>query len=150
MPIAFAHQAASSQLHMGRIAFGADIHHALLTYCRQQEITQAWINLLGAVDYATLAYYNQKTHQYELHPFAGGLEITNGTGNISLKDGQPFAHIHMTLSDNTGKALGGHLMPDTSCVFACEFMLWTLDGDVPVMRCGVDEQTGLSLWQPAP
>lgn len=147
MPIAFAHQASLSTAHIGRIAHGADIHHGLLTYCRQHEIHQAWVNVLGAVQSATLAYYNQQTHQYELHPFTGGLEITNGTGNISLKEGQPFAHIHLTLSDNTGKALGGHLMPDTSVVFACEFMLWPLDSEAPLMRCGVDEQTGLSLWQ---
>lgn len=147
MSIAFAHQAQLSTIHIGRIAHGEDIHHALLTYCRQHNITQAWINMLGAVHHATLAYYNQQTCQYELHPFTGGLEITHATGNISLKDGQPFAHIHMTLSDASGKALGGHLMPDTSSVFACEFMLWPLESEAPLMRCGIDEPTGLTLWQ---
>ena len=71
------------------------------------------------------------------------MEITNLKGNISVKDGNPFVHAHITLADKSGKCYGGHLAPGT-VVFACEFLIEALDG--PVFERCLDEKTGLPLW----
>jgi uncharacterized protein len=64
-------------------------------------------------------------------------------GNISLKDGNPMVHAHITLADEAGKAYGGHLIPGT-VVFACEFILQVFEQ--PLLERGFDEATGLPLW----
>jgi predicted DNA-binding protein with PD1-like motif len=64
-------------------------------------------------------------------------------GNISLKDGNPIIHAHITLAGKTGKTYGGHLAPGT-VIFACEFILEVFDG--PIFERGFDEETSLPLW----
>ena len=131
---------------MGTIPYGADIHTVLQNYCDANGISNAWVNLLGALSEAKLAWYGQETHEYYERVFTGEYEITNATGNISLKDGKAFGHIHMTLSDTDFKCWGGHLMPGSTKVFACEFILIALDSSTPFCRDTKDPETGLNLW----
>lgn len=133
-------------VYMGRIDYGQDILESLELFCREHSITTAWVNLMGALSAATLSYYNQQTRQYVARPFEGEFEILNGTGNISLKDNAPFGHVHLTLSGTDFNCIGGHLVKGTTKVFACEFILFVLDGPAPLIRMANDEQTGLALW----
>jgi predicted DNA-binding protein with PD1-like motif len=133
------------QVHMGRIAFGADIIESLEVFCRERDIQHAWVNCLGALSQVTLAYHDQKARQYVNRDFRGDLEILNGTGNITLKDGEHFAHIHLTLGTPEFLCVGGHLIKGSTQIFVCEFALFELDGEVPLIRCP-DEKTGLAMW----
>ena len=54
-------------------------------------------------------YFDQEKKEYVHHNFPGGYEVLSGIGNISLLDGEPFVHVHITLADKEGKAMGGHL-----------------------------------------
>jgi predicted DNA-binding protein with PD1-like motif len=72
------------------------------------------------------------------------MEIVSLYGNISLKDGKPFAHVHVVLSDAKGNGRGGHLLPGRTPVFACELIIEEFDGEPPVRLN--DENTGLALW----
>jgi len=65
-------------------------------------------------------------------------------GNISLKDGRPFLHAHVTLADKEGHAFGGHLAPGT-IVFVCELVVQALEG--PEFTRELDQETGLPLWK---
>lgn len=80
-----------------------------------------------AVKRARLAFYNQETHEYEFFLIDQPLEIRKLVGDVSLKDGHPFIHAHITLADKAGKAYGGHLAP-AKVIFACEFILEVFDG----------------------
>ena len=71
------------------------------------------------------------------------MEIVSMYGNISLKNGKPFVHAHVVLSDKKGNARGGHLLPGSS-VFACELTIEEFEG--PELIRGFDERTGLTLW----
>jgi predicted DNA-binding protein with PD1-like motif len=72
------------------------------------------------------------------------LKSRNSGGDVSLKDGHPFIHAHITLSDKSGKAYGGHLAPGT-VVFACEFKLEVFED--PGIKREFHEATGLPLWK---
>jgi len=72
------------------------------------------------------------------------MEITKLTGNVSLKDGQPMVHAHITLADEQGQAFGGHLAEGTR-IFACEVIIEAYAGDI--FERTWDETTGLSLWE---
>jgi predicted DNA-binding protein with PD1-like motif len=131
------------QVFIGRLTHGGDLLEEISNICLKENIQLGWFEALGAVKRARLAFYNQETHEYEFFVIDQPLEITKLAGDVSLKDGHPFIHAHITLSDKSGKAYGGHLAPGT-VVFACEFKLEVFDG--PGIKRVFDEATGLSLW----
>lgn len=133
----------SRQMIMGKLPYGSDLLEALTNVCAERGIELGRIKAIGAVQEARIGYYNQKTRTYQFSVFDQPMEITNLTGNVSLKDGKPFVHAHVTLADESGKSYGGHLGPGT-IVFACEFILESFDG--PAFHRRPDEETGLALW----
>lgn len=129
---------------LGRLPKGADLLEALTAVCREQNITRGAIALIGAVEKASLGFYYQDTKKYVSHDFPENLEILSGLGNVSLKDGQPFAHLHLILGRENGESVGGHAMP--GCViFACEVCITPIEG--PDLVREFDEPTGLPLWK---
>ncbi len=128
---------------IGRIEHDADLLEALGELCRTRDIRLGWFEGLGAVKKGTLSFYNQQTHEYRVVEINEPLEITELAGNISMKDGAPFVHAHVTFADEAGRAFGGHLAAGT-VVFACEIMIEVLEG--PTLERVFDETTGLSLW----
>ena len=126
-----------------RLPFGADLYDEMTAIVRKEKIVTGRIQGLGATTHARVAYYDQTTRTYDPIDIPGGMEILNMHGNVSLRDGQPFVHVHLLLSDRVGNAVGGHLLQGTK-LFACELFIDVLDGP-PLERAG-DEQTGLHLW----
>ena len=134
----------SGKRFMGKLRHGADLLKELTAVCRKQNIKLGRIEGLGAVQRACIAFYDQQAREYRPVTIDCPLEILKLIGNVSLKDGEPFVHAHVTLADGEGKAYGGHLAAGTA-VFACEFILEALEG--PAFERGYDEETGLQLWK---
>jgi predicted DNA-binding protein with PD1-like motif len=137
------HKVKSRELFMGKLSYGCDLLEEITLVCQKENIRLGRIEALGAVQKAQIGFYDQQTREYRFLKLAQPLEITKLIGNISVKDGNPFVHAHVTLADETGKTFGGHLAPGT-VVFACEFIIEAFDG--PVFERGFDEETGLPLW----
>ena len=133
----------SRQLFIGKLDYGSDLLEEISLVCKREDIRLGRVEALGAVQKACIGYYDQKAREYRFIEFNQHLEITHLIGNISLKDGAPMVHGHITLSDEKGNVYGGHLSPGT-IVFACEFILEAFDG--PLLNRGLDRQTGLPLW----
>ncbi len=135
--------------HMGRLEKGADIIRGIEAYCKERNITAAWVNVIGAIDEVTISYYDQMSHKYFHKELKGDYEIVSCSGNVSLKDGEPFAHLHIVLSGMDYATKGGHLWPESASVFAAEFVLFELDpqdrAPLSLHRCA-DPETGLALW----
>jgi uncharacterized protein len=131
---------------MGRLAKGEDLLAALTNCAREQGITLGEVQAIGAVSQARVGYYNQEERQYYFLDLARPLEIAALVGNISLKDGEPMVHAHVTLSDSDGRAFGGHLAEGT-LVFACEFAIQEYRSATALVR-QMDDPTGLFLWPP--
>ena len=129
---------------MGRLEHGADLIEELTSVCVANGVTLGWVQALGALQKARLGYYNQGSREYEFIEMDRHLEITNLVGNVSLKNGEPIIHAHVTLADDAGHAFGGHLAPG-AIVFACEFCVHVFDG--PDLSRGFDDATGLPLWE---
>ena len=132
------------KMFMGKLAHGVDLLEEITKICVDQDICLGSVEALGAVKKARLGYYNQQDQEYCFFDLNQALEITNLTGNISIKDGAPVVHAHVTFSDKDGHAYGGHLAPGT-IVFACEVTIQVLDG--PKFERGLDQETGLPLWK---
>ena len=129
---------------MGRLAHGKDLLEELTAVAEQEGVTLGRVEALGAVKRARLGFYNQEEREYEFFELDEPLELTNLVGNVSLRDGKPMVHAHVTLSDRKGAAYGGHLAPGT-VVFACEFVMQALEG--PELARALDDATGLPLWR---
>ena len=67
------------------------------------------INGIGACSKIEIGYLDLSKKKYVFKIFEGNMEIIQATGNITLKDGEPFPHIHISVADDACKAFGGHL-----------------------------------------
>ena len=132
-----------ASLLMGKLKHGSDLLEEITNVCYKEDIRIGWIEALGAVKKARLGYYNQEMREYRFIDIDRPMEITKLVGNVSLKDGEPIVHAHITLSDMEGKTYGGHLVKGTE-VFACEFILQVFDG--VLFERAFDKVTGLPLW----
>lgn len=133
---------ASKEL-MVRLKSDADLVQSITELARTGRIEAGSFTAIGALKRARLAYYDQKNHEYREIKVDSPHELASCTGNISLKDGDPFVHAHVVLADETGNTRAGHLLEAT--VFAAEVHLHQLTG--PKLERKHDEVTSLSLWE---
>ncbi len=134
----------TDRVYQGTLETGSDVLEGLLDVVRQYGLFAGAVAGIGSVSQAGLAYYNQETKAYEEKDFPEHLEIASLKGNISLKDGAAFLHLHAVLSRRDYSVIGGHILPGTR-VFAFEFEIIPFIGEALVR--GFDKATGLSLWQ---
>lgn len=113
----------------------------LTKFAKDQRIKAAWFTALGAASGAELGYYNLESQQYQWHTVSKLSEITNLTGNIAWQNDQPVVHAHVTLTDETLKAYGGHIK-ELVVGGTCEVYLRILDK--PLTR-KFDKAVGLNL-----
>ena len=78
----------------------------------------ASLSVIGALSRAELGYYDQVSQKYGRIQIEEPVELVSCSGNISMRDDQPFVHAHAVLSDREGKVRGGHLTSGT--IFAAE------------------------------
>ena len=126
-----------------KIKNGDDLHGALSDYCLKNNVKAGLILAIGAFKKAKLNFYNQNNKKYLAKSVNKPLEILSCLGNISLKDGKPFIHAHLTISDKTGRVYGGHLEKG-SIVFACECAILEAAGEL--LNRKFDKLTALNLW----
>jgi predicted DNA-binding protein with PD1-like motif len=133
----------SERVVLARLDRGDDLLASLTDLCRAEGVQAGVIHAIGAVERAVVGYYDQRAGRYDELPVPRAMEIANLQANVSMKDGEPFVHAHVTLAGADGRCVGGHLMPGT-VVFACELQLRAFEGEPPVR--GPDAATGLPLW----
>jgi predicted DNA-binding protein with PD1-like motif len=127
---------------VGRLPEQYDILESLTEFCREKDVKAAWISAIGTVQRAVLGFFDQEEGVYRRIPLEEELEIVSCQGNVSLKEGEPFVHLHILLSDVEGKTLAGHLFEGTT--FVGEFWMQEFIG--PNLDRQPDEWSGLSLW----
>ncbi len=130
--------------YMGRCAHGSDLLDELTAYCEQKNITCGKIEVIGAVQKARFGYYDQQNRQYHYTETPRHMEILSCIGNISLNEGKPMVHAHITFADEEGKAFGGHMAQGT-IVFAAEYIIQAFDNTTLIREN--DDTTGLRLWR---
>ncbi len=127
-----------------RLSHKMDLLSEITGFCKENKLTAAFISAIGAVEQATIGYFDQEKREYQSHAINKPMEITHLAGNLSKKDGKPMIHAHIILADKSGRTFSGHLMSPTA-VFACEVFLQELIG--PALARDFDEETSLPLWK---
>jgi uncharacterized protein len=128
---------------LGKIEKDEDLLDSMTDFARKNQIRLGAISGIGALQKARIAIYDQEEKVYKTIEINEASEITNLTGNISMKNGEIFCHIHVTLSQEDGSGMGGHVCKGCT-IFALEFQVRELTGDAFLRQH--DNATGLPLW----
>jgi uncharacterized protein len=131
------------RIFMERLPHDGDLLQVLTAFCREQQVQTGILSVIGAVKQGVFSCYDQGKQVYETVTLEEELEIVHCQGNVSLLDGRPFVHAHISFSRASGETLAGHLMEGT-ILFAGELVLRELLG--PARNRRKDPVTGLNLW----
>ena len=85
------------------------IIESLTKFLEEKQIKNGFFVGLGALSKVELALYRLKDKKYFFKEFEEALEISSLHGNVFLKEGKPFIHVHIVVSDENMITKGGHL-----------------------------------------
>ena len=124
------------------LAKGDYINQTFESFAAIKGVECAWLNGIGALENPEIGYYSIDDKSYHRKHFKGEFELTSLIGNITMKEGKPFAHTHITFSDSNYKVFGGHLF-DAKITAAGEFFMQL--GNEKINR-ELNPRIGLPLW----
>jgi len=104
----------------------SSISEALTDFAISQKIQGGEVTGIGAVNEATLRFFDPATKKYDDKVFNEQMEISNLSGNIAIEAGKTFLHLHITLGRRDYTALAGHLL-DAKTRGAGEFFIHPVD-----------------------
>ena len=129
-----------------RLEMGEGLMESTQRIATAENVKLASINGIGACSKIEMGYIDLSIKEYVFKTFEGNLEILQATGNITLKDGEPFPHIHISVANDECKALGGHLNEATiSATF--EGVMQIIDHEI---HREFNEDLGLALMNVCP
>lgn len=92
-----------------RIDKGEKVLESLTAWCEEHDIRAAHLRGIGAVEFASFGYYDLDAKQYHFTEYNEMLEVASMQGNVALKEGKPFLHVHAVFSGPDNNARGGHV-----------------------------------------
>jgi uncharacterized protein len=106
----------SVQTHAFRLKPGEDLKQAITKIVEQRKITAGWISTcVGSLTDYNIRFANQPNGSVG----TGHFEIVSLTGTVSING----SHLHISVSDSTGKTLGGHLMDGCKVYSTAEIVI---------------------------
>ena len=101
---------------------GEKLVESLTQFAQLTQINAASLQGLGALEEVELGYYDLHKKTYKRTTLKGDWELVAMNGNITLKDGMPFVHVHAALGGEDFSLKGGHLFEAVVAV-TCEVSL---------------------------
>ncbi|WP_317164832.1 PPC domain-containing DNA-binding protein [Hymenobacter ginkgonis] len=112
--------ASSLNAYALRLAPGADLRQQLLAFVVAQHIEAGTlITCVGSLTDVSLRLANQENATH----YHGHFEIVSLVGTVSKSGG---AHLHLSVSDSTGRTIGGHLLDGNRVYTTAEIVLGAL------------------------
>ena len=108
---------------------GENVIESVTNFAKGEGIQNARFSVIGAVDFVSCGYYALDEKKYYFKQYDKMLEVASATGNIMLKDGQPFVHLHTVFTDTDNSAFGGHV-EEMRVGVTLEIMITTLDSQL--------------------
>lgn len=125
-----------------RLDKGEEVVSSLKLIAKKENIQSGFISAIGAADLIEVGLYQVEKKEYVSKRFIGDFEIVSCLGNLSMKDGEVYLHLHMCFSDQDCHGYGGHLNEcRISGTFECVIGL----SDDTIKR-KVDPVTGLNIF----
>ena len=120
--------------HAFRLTYGMDLRQGIEEYCRDNDIHSAAImTVVGCVYRARIRLADGET----IEEYDDRYEIVSLTGTVS-PDG---SHMHVSLADEDGRVIGGHMCDGCLVNTTAEVVLVSLDEEYRFSR-EYDDSTG--------
>lgn len=124
---------------------GDEAFSGLLEFAEKYQVTSAHFTAIGALNGATLGWFDPQRKMYKKIPVAGQHEVIGMSGDIALYQGKPVVHAHMIVGSPDGTTHGGHVL-DAYVSPTLEVMVTV---DPITMHKRFDPATDLTLIDPA-
>jgi predicted DNA-binding protein with PD1-like motif len=125
-----------------RLKPGQDLKKGIQQLVVDHQLKAGWISTcVGSLTHYTIRFANQPNGSSD----SGHFEIVSLTGTVSVNG----SHLHISLSDSTGKTIGGHLMEGCSIYTTAEIVILSSsefifkrekDGSTPWEELKVEEK----------
>ena len=124
---------------------GDEAFSGLVEFAEKYHITSAHFTAIGALNGATLGWFDPQRKMYKKIPIHGQVEVTGMTGDIALYKGKPVVHTHMIVATSDGTTRGGHVLE----AYVSPTLEVMLTVDPITMQKRFDPETDLTLIDPA-
>lgn len=125
-----------------RIDRGEEVISSLTEFCKKENVASGGVYGLGAADQVMIGLYSVSNQEYHKTELTGEMEITSLLGNISVKEGEPYLHLHINVCDSSMHVFGGHLNHCRICA-TCELIV--MPGEAGIGR-RLDPEIGLNVY----
>lgn len=99
-----------------RLKPGQDLKKSIDSLVREKKIEAGWINTcVGSLTEYNMRFANQEKGYSD----KGHFEIVSLVGTVSVNG----SHIHLSISDSTGKTIGGHLLEGCKIYTTAEIVI---------------------------
>lgn len=126
------------------LAKGDEVMSGLTDFALQNKVTSASFTAIGAFSQTTVLWFDDSKKQFKLNPINEQVELTSMIGNITLANGQPAVHTHVSVASSDGTVRGGHVI--NAFVFPTLELFMTVYPTA--LRKERDDATGLMLIDP--
>jgi predicted DNA-binding protein with PD1-like motif len=89
---------------------GDEAFSGLLEFAQKYHVTSAHFAAIGAVNGATLGWFDPQRKMYKKIPINGQHEVIGMSGDIALYKGKPVVHTHMVVGTSDGTTRAGHVL----------------------------------------
>jgi predicted DNA-binding protein with PD1-like motif len=118
-----------------RLKPGEDLKQEIQKLVVEKKISAGWISTCaGSLTHYTIRFANQPNGSSD----SGHFEIVSLTGTVSVNG----SHLHISISDSTGKTIGGHLMDGCKIYTTAEIVILS-SNDFVFKR----EKDGTTPWE---
>src|SRR3984957_550493 len=124
---------------------GDEAFSGLVEFAEKYQVTSAHFTAIGALNGATLGWFDPQRKMYKKIPIVGQHEVIGMSGDIALYQGKPVVHTHMVVGNSDGTTRGGHVL-DAYVSPTLEVMVTV---DPITMQKRFDPATDLTLIDPA-
>jgi uncharacterized protein len=89
---------------------GDEAFSGLAEFAEKYYVTSAHFTAIGALNRATLGWFDPQRKMYKKIPINGQHEVIGMSGNIALHQGKPVVHTHMVVGSPDGTTRVGHVL----------------------------------------
>jgi predicted DNA-binding protein with PD1-like motif len=125
---------------------GDEAFSGLLEFAQKYHVSSAHFTAIGAVNGATLGWFDPQRKMYKKIPIAGQHEVIGMSGDIALYQGKPVVHTHMLVGASDGTTRGGHVL----AAYVSPTLEVMVTVDPATMQKRFDPDTDLTLIDPSP
>ena len=126
-----------------RLRKGEDLLGAIKERAEQSGVDSGVFMGIGALARARLGYFDLESREYRVIELDREVELLSCLGNISKRDGETVVHAHILVSDEEGRAYGGHLLEGNPISVTVELAI--VDAPELKLRRTLDPEMGLYL-----